>query len=521
MLAGGGADAAEAAAIRHGATAVKVITASQIVGGLLGLRTAVADLAPDAIVAHASDWSRQPAPQLFEAALATLPCPTRLLIDDRGTERTVSRAQLLARVGADGATALPLALGAATGLLPRTPRLTQAGAVPNEQGVLGVWRGAGEVVGGSATHISGILGGFRDNGFAVDAIVGGGVVPPQLARVAGRVEVPGPLPARLRMLPDLASIWFNRQAIACAVRLGAVRAPSFVYQRNAAFLDAGVDIARLTASPLVLEWNGSAIWSRENWETVMPAERIFDRRLRAMQRRVLDAATLVVSVSEAAADLAVQEGADESKVIVVPNGVDLAAVRPADHVVAEGPARVGWIGSFGPWHGAEVLIEAVARLRNDVRLVMVGDGVTRPEAQALAARLGIADKVEWLGRLPHEDAVGALRSCDLLASPHVPLGDRAFFGSPTKVFEYMAIGLPIVASRLGQIGDVLVDGETAVMVDPGDATSLAGGIDHVVELPDRGRALGARARSVAEREHGWDRRSAAIVSALALRTGRS
>jgi glycosyltransferase involved in cell wall biosynthesis len=242
---------------------------------------------------------------------------------------------------------------------------------------------------------------------------------------------------------------------------------------------------------------------------------VFAPWLAAAERYDVARAGVLCAVSENAADMARRTGADPARVIVVPNGVDFEAVdaaRPA--APAEGPPRVGWVGSFGPWHGAEVLVRALQELPA-VSAVMVGDGPEREDCERLARELGVAERVEFTGRLPHPEAIARLGACDVLASPHVPLPGQAFFGSPTKLFEYMAIGRPIVASALEQIGDVLQDGRTAILVEPGDPADLARGIRDALALPHRGRALGEAARADAQREHTWDRRARDILDRAA------
>jgi glycosyltransferase involved in cell wall biosynthesis len=107
-----------------------------------------------------------------------------------------------------------------------------------------------------------------------------------------------------------------------------------------------------------------------------------------------------------------------------------------------------------------------------------------------------------------------LAECDVLASPHVPLEGQAFFGSPTKLFEYMAIGRPIVASALEQIAEVLEDGRTARLVEPGNAAELAGAIEELLREPERALRLGTAARVEAERVHRWEDRSRSILDRL-------
>jgi glycosyltransferase involved in cell wall biosynthesis len=179
------------------------------------------------------------------------------------------------------------------------------------------------------------------------------------------------------------------------------------------------------------------------------------------------------------------------------------------------PPRIGWVGSFGSWHGAEVLVRALRELPDGVGAVLVGDGPRRESCRRLAEELGVASRIEWTGALAHRDAVGRLAACDVLASPHVPLeGGEPFFGSPTKLFEYMAIGRPIVASRLEQIGEVLEDGRTGRLVRPGEPGELAQAIREVLAMPGRGRTLGEAARREALAHHTWHHRAVEILEAL-------
>jgi glycosyltransferase involved in cell wall biosynthesis len=290
--------------------------------------------------------------------------------------------------------------------------------------------------------------------------------------------------------------------------------PSFVYQRYDAFITCGIDLAQRTGLPGVLEWNGSEVWTRANWQSDRRLKNALGPLLGAAERYVSERATLVCSVSEHAARMAVDAGAEPDRVLVVPNAVDIEAIDAGLAGSDAGRGRVGWVGSFGSWHGADVLVRALPELPPEVTAVMVGDGGERPACEALARELGVRDRIDFTGALPHREAIARLAGCELLASPHVPLAGQPFFGSPTKLFEYMAIGRPIVASGLEQIGDVLKDGETAVIVEPGDVDDLARGIRAVLDLPDRGRALGQASRREAEAEHTWEQRARAILSGV-------
>ena len=115
-------------------------------------------------------------------------------------------------------------------------------------------------------------------------------------------------------------------------------------------------------------------------------------------------------------------------------------------------------------------------------------------------------------------SMNACRLCSMPAifclSPHVPLEDGSeFFGSPTKLFEYMAMGKGIVASRLGQIGDVLADEETALLIEPGNAGQLADAILRLSESRELREQMGASARAEAMARHTWRQNAERVLDA--------
>ncbi len=141
----------------------------------------------------------------------------------------------------------------------------------------------------------------------------------------------------------------------------------------------------------------------------------------------------------------------------------------------DGKIVIGFIGTFGPWHGAEVLARAFGELidrhpayRDSLRLLMIGDGVKMPEVRAALDAAGVNDLAVMTGIVPQAEGPVYLAASDILASPHVANSDGTpFFGSPTKLFEYMAMGKGIVASDLDQVGEILEHGRAAQMVRPG------------------------------------------------------
>ena len=109
-----------------------------------------------------------------------------------------------------------------------------------------------------------------------------------------------------------------------------------------------------------------------------------------------------------------------------------------------------------------------------MHFLLVGDGGLRPKAEKDIAEEGAPERCHFTGLVEASEVGGYLEACDILVSPHSRSPDgRKFFGSPTKLFEYMAANKAIIASALDQIGEVLENGKTALLVEPDDCASLA------------------------------------------------
>jgi glycosyltransferase involved in cell wall biosynthesis len=164
-------------------------------------------------------------------------------------------------------------------------------------------------------------------------------------------------------------------------------------------------------------------------------------------------------------DELVARGVDTDRILVNPNGVDPDRYSPSidggslrAQLAFDGKVVIGFISTFQPWHGADVLARAFVTLMHDhpayrdsVRLLMIGTGSGVAATRQIVVDGGVEAAVHFTGLVAQEDGAQYLAACDILASPHVPNPDGSpFFGSPTKLFEYMAMGKAIVASNLDQ-----------------------------------------------------------------------
>ena len=380
--------------------------------------------------------------------------------------------------------------------------------------------GPGTQAGGAASHIKGVVEGLEALGVEVQIISNDLIAGMNAADDRFTVIPPQPGGGTRALFDIHNNLVFTRGAVPLIEQAD----PDFIYQRYARFSWAGVVAANRTRRPLFLEYNGSEVWVGRYWDRVGRLE-----LLERYERLNLDAAARIFVVSDVERRNLEARGVAAEKIVVNPNGVDVERFRPGvggagarrelgirdDEVVA------GFVGTFGPWHGVEKLAEAIKLIPNErVRFLLVGSGSLHAEVEKRLAVEVAAGRVIFTGAVGHDRVPGLLDACDILVAPHVPLADGSeFFGSPTKIFEYMAMGKGIVASRLGQIGEVLVDGETALLVRPGNVEELRAAILRLVEDEGLRRSLGVKARDAAEMEHTWTRNARRVLDEYKSLTG--
>lgn len=237
----------------------------------------------------------------------------------------------------------------------------------------------------------------------------------------------------------------------------------------------------------------------------------------AATARQFAAARVLACVSEPVAAWAREHGAAAEAVHVLPNGVNVDGIRPADPARPTTDERdlvVGFVGTLKPWHGTDVLLRAAARTRHTLRLEIIGTGPCCEELEQLADELGLGDRVRFRGALAPADVPRALQGLDLAVAPY-PRGPHYF--SPLKVYEYLAAGLPIIASAIGSLPELLQDGELGVLVPAGDVEALATALDDLARDPARRTELGQSAREAAVTDHSWTSRCRDLLALVVPR----
>jgi glycosyltransferase involved in cell wall biosynthesis len=161
----------------------------------------------------------------------------------------------------------------------------------------------------------------------------------------------------------------------------------------------------------------------------------------------------------------------------------------------------------------EPIINKIQDTRYKIHFLFIGDGVERPECERIIKETGMENYVTFIGIVSYKEIPKYLVACDILVSPHVPNVDgTSFFGSPTKLFEYMAMGKGIVASDLDQIGEILEHQKTAWLVKPGDVKDLADGVIKLIEDKDLREKLGRNTREKVITNYTWTRNVKKIIN---------
>jgi glycosyltransferase involved in cell wall biosynthesis len=223
-------------------------------------------------------------------------------------------------------------------------------------------------------------------------------------------------------------------------------------------------------------------------------------------------ATRIHAVSRQLANVLVDAGVSSERIVTIPNGADPLGCQWNRDTKADSPVRILFVGSFYSWHGVEHLLEAVAALPHtarNLRLSLVGAGPQSSSVRQLASKLGIGNLVEMPGRIAHNEVCQHLCDADIAIASYPRL--QAFYFSPLKIFEYMAAGLPIIASDQGQISEVLTHGETALLYPPGDITRLAESITHLMARPTLRKQLGCAALALLKNRYTWGHTAERII----------
>ena len=309
-------------------------------------------------------------------------------------------------------------------------------------------------------------------------------------------------------LPYLAIIDSYRTYDACCHNL---QNHDLIHERYNLLSFGGAWASRRLGIPYVLEVNADMIAERQ-------AQGKRERGIRRLfaiwtTRFCFDTAQRIICVSAQLKEHLVRQWkVDPGKIVVLPNGADTDAFgRRYDvksircRLALEDEPVVMFVGGFYLWHDLTLLVKSFARVRckfPHAKLVLVGDGRTRSSIEQAVVDNGLQSAVIMAGAVEHRHVPEMLAIADVAVAPNISFFD-GHGGSPLKLFEYMAAGKAIIATKTGQVAEVIQDGHNGILVEAGDEEGLTAAMVTLLDDPPARERLGLLARRQAVEQHSW------------------
>jgi glycosyltransferase involved in cell wall biosynthesis len=296
----------------------------------------------------------------------------------------------------------------------------------------------------------------------------------------------------------------------------------FVWSHHDLFHDAPMRLGRQLGVPLLAYVHAPIVWEAARWGVRRPGwGSLLERFAEAPNLRRAD---LVACASDDVRDAVLHLGIPSDRTIVAPMAVDADRFSPlVDGATIRRTMGVddrfviGWVGSFRRFHGIDLAVDALVRLRSTVPeavLMLVGDGFERASIEQHVNQLGLSAAVHFVGQVGNESLPQYLRAFDVAVV--TAREGQSFHYSPLKLREYMAAGLPVVVPRIGEMGRIFDDGKDALLYPPGDADALARQLATIHSDRQLAGRLGAAARAFVLDGSTWDNRLSQVCDALGV-----
>jgi len=241
-------------------------------------------------------------------------------------------------------------------------------------------------------------------------------------------------------------------------------------------------------------------------------------KLREQEAFLAREADLLVTPSCVTRDALVTMGANPERIEVIPNGVDVELFKPLWTETAGATLRVLYLGTLAPWQGIDTLFSAIKKAARDIdiSLTVVGSGRRSwlKHYTKLARRMHIANHVEFVPQVPHEQVSQTIAQADVCVAPLTRTDRNTKQGCcPIKILEYMACAKPVVASRLPVVRELIDDERTGVLFKPNNANHLCHKLLALAESPELRERLAAAARQEVVERFTWEKACRQLVDA--------
>jgi glycosyltransferase involved in cell wall biosynthesis len=367
---------------------------------------------------------------------------------------------------------------------------------------------------GCSIHVQEMIRALRKQGVQVELFATrlGGEPPPDLETLP--IHRLAHLPKGKPNIREKAALAANYDLLAVLEQEGPF---DLIYERYSLWSFAGMEYAHARSVPGILEVNAPLIEEQAAYRSLVDRD-----SAEHVAARVFNSATVLFAVSKEVAAYLGRYLISQSRVYVVPNGVNPDRFPPDLKPSCPSAPRtftVGFVGSLKPWHGLPVLVEAFAMLHRQIpktRLLIVGDGTERADLMADLSARGLLSAAHLTGMVSPSEVPGLLASMDVAVAPYPD--QSQFYFSPLKVYEYMAAGVPVVASRIGQLEELIQNEVNGILCPPGDGVALAAALGQLRWQPQLRVRLGQAGRTTVLENYTWDAIAQRLLNLCSMNT---
>jgi len=367
--------------------------------------------------------------------------------------------------------------------------------------------------GAEGVHIRGIVKGLRNCGYQVDIVSPPGIDPFKIPAKPAQVSSnKGSFFNRFwhtlsENMPQIAfesmELGYNMYAYKSLNKVLSQNNYDFLYERYALNNFSLAYLAKRYGIPFVLEVNDATVIERSRPCTLK-------RVARSIEGKIFEKASLLITITHHFKQLILdQYNIPEEKILVLPNAIDPKRfeVNPSHRLKKEDlgiKARyvIGCVGAFVPWHGLDFLIQATHDLLEemDVHILLVGDGPVRKDLEKTIHALSIHSRVTITGFVDYQDVPGYIELFDI----GLMTGSN-MHGSPMKIFEYMAMGIPVIAAAYPPIREIIDDGVNGSLFPPHDKVLLRAKIKELLNDENMRNCMGKATKEKVMKHFTWQR----------------
>ncbi|MBN1514949.1 glycosyltransferase family 4 protein [Candidatus Sumerlaeota bacterium] len=287
--------------------------------------------------------------------------------------------------------------------------------------------------------------------------------------------------------------------------------PDVIYERYSLYSTVGMRLAAEYGLPRILEVNSFLVQEQRT-------RLHFPRIAQILENRVLLNAPSVIVVSKPLKDSFIKKGVEPERIVIMPMAVDVATftpdVEPRDIKGELGIPRehtiVGYVGTLTDWHGIDLLFDVAKILKSrqcPVHIVVIGgDTLQVQQNRVVASEQGLKDHIHFMGSVSYQLVPNYIKALDftLISGSHT-------WASPTKLFEYQAIGKAAIAPRLIPVEEALTHGEEGLLFEPGNVEEIVDCITRLHQNPEEREKMGREARARVVQTRAWECNTSQII----------